>query len=170
MGLVSNNKEWLKDFIFNSNSWCFTGNDNSSIEDSFYEVPTYKEDGEVIPVVYNYTLQIPIFGINVDFVDEPDESKLQETIDDKLWNFKLDKNNNTRDRYDRNSGLWMYIEHVDFKNKEILFFDEDEYEKIRKSDLFKDISSYLRTRHITKHLIETYPDLIKKIPFNLIEN
>lgn len=37
----------LKDFIFNKNSWLFTGNDNSDPTVSFYHVPVYGLDGEI---------------------------------------------------------------------------------------------------------------------------
>ena len=56
-GLVEDNEEWLKNFIFNKNSWLFGGNDNSDPSDYFYDVPEWR-DGKFIDIKYNYALRV----------------------------------------------------------------------------------------------------------------
>jgi hypothetical protein len=47
--LNATTKEQIRDFIFNKNSWLFGGNDNTTAEPSFYEVPIYKsKDNKIV--------------------------------------------------------------------------------------------------------------------------
>jgi hypothetical protein len=50
-------KETLRNFIFNLNSWLFTGNDNSSQPRSYYLVDEYK-DGKLISPTFKFEMSI----------------------------------------------------------------------------------------------------------------
>lgn len=50
-------KATLRNFIFNKNSWLFTGNDNETMSPDFKDVPLYK-DGKEIKVVHQYSLTL----------------------------------------------------------------------------------------------------------------
>lgn len=74
----------LRNFIFNLNSWLFTGNDNSESTFTFYDVPEYK-DGKIIEPQYDY--QLIIKGLNTDeykFKREPNYSEIEDAIGNLL--------------------------------------------------------------------------------------
>jgi hypothetical protein len=80
--------EDVRNFVFNKNSWLFLGNDNSSPEPNFYEVPEYR-DGKVIPYVYNYQLVIDGVGKQLMFQEEPDTERIKEVIDEVMSSYGL---------------------------------------------------------------------------------
>lgn len=170
-GLVSNQKEWLKDFIFNQNSWCFTGNDNSSVEDSFYAVPEYKENGEVVPVFFNYTLNIPIFGVNVDFVDEPTEEELRDTLSMKLYDYKLTKDFKVKNRYDRDEeDLFSSLSYYDLDKGIIYFGITKTHKQMFRDEKFKEFNWSERESKIAEYMIKNLPDQVLEVKFELIKN
>jgi hypothetical protein len=73
-------KENLRNFIFNLNSWLFTGNDNSEHPFNFHDVPEYKGE-KIIKNFYDYQLKVE--GINTEdykFKKYPNDLQLQEAI------------------------------------------------------------------------------------------
>lgn len=71
-GIVEDNEEWLKNFIFNKNSWLFGGNDNSDSSDYFYDVPEWR-DGKFIDIKYNYALRVEGYDEKYFFKSLPDD-------------------------------------------------------------------------------------------------
>jgi hypothetical protein len=74
------NEEITRDFIFNKNSWLFTGNDNSPAEPSFYNVPEYK-DGKIILPEYKYEFVLEGYKEKIKFLNYPTKEELRGTID-----------------------------------------------------------------------------------------
>ena len=77
-------KEDIKDFIFNKNSWLFTGNDNSPKEKSFYITDTYNADGSITPTVYKYELKIAGVKKSIKFTEYPDNEDIENGIESLL--------------------------------------------------------------------------------------
>lgn len=73
-------EESTKNFIFNKNSWLFTGNDNSNPGPTFYHVPIYK-DGRMIQPIFKYELKIEKFPKTTKFIEKPDNEELEEGIE-----------------------------------------------------------------------------------------
>jgi len=76
---ICTDEESTRNFIFNKNSWLFTGNDNGEPDPTFYDVPEYK-NGMVINPVYKYELSIEGLGKTTKFVEYPDSEKLEQGI------------------------------------------------------------------------------------------
>lgn len=79
VGLVPRNKEELKNFIFNKNSWLFGGNDNSYPSSDFYVVPEFK-NGTVFEPKFKYELVIDGIDETVKFLEYPDDEELSKSI------------------------------------------------------------------------------------------
>lgn len=86
-------EEKLRSFIFNKNSWAFTGNDNSSADPTFYHVPEFKDGKKILPK-YKYELKIEGFNKTTKFLDEPTKDEL-----DKAFKALLDGYQVTDDLY-----------------------------------------------------------------------
>lgn len=65
--------EKLKDFIFNSKSWLFTGNDNDDSPPNFYDV----EDD----IVYTYELKMDGIDFSTKFSEKPSPSDVEEAAE-----------------------------------------------------------------------------------------
>jgi len=76
---VCTGKIETKNFIFNKNSWLFTGNDNSTADPTFYDVPEIK-DGKMIKPRYKYELIIDNFEKTTKFKTEPSEEEIDDAI------------------------------------------------------------------------------------------
>jgi hypothetical protein len=63
-------KETARDFIFNKNSWLFTGNDNGTPDPTFYHVPEFK-DGKMVTPEYKYELSIEGIEKTTKFLKKP---------------------------------------------------------------------------------------------------
>jgi hypothetical protein len=76
-----------RDFIFNKNSWLFTGNDNSQADPTFYHVPEIR-DGKIINPVFKYELSIEDLDQTTKFLTYPTDDELSNGVD-ALLNDKL---------------------------------------------------------------------------------
>lgn len=79
-GILTPSKHWLKDFIFNKNSWLFGGNDNSYPDPTFYDVPEIK-DGRIVLPKYKYELVIDGLNTTTKFRTNPTTEELSNAID-----------------------------------------------------------------------------------------
>jgi hypothetical protein len=72
-------KESLRNFIFNKNSWLFTGNDNSTADPTFYDVPEFKNGRMIMP---KYTHQLTIAGLDktTKFKSKPTDEEVADGI------------------------------------------------------------------------------------------
>ena len=80
VGIVENNKEWLRNFIFNKNSWLFGGNDNSSPDPTFYVVNEFKDGLEIAPT-FKYKLVIDKTSKTTKFLDKPTKTEIIKAVD-----------------------------------------------------------------------------------------
>jgi len=138
-------EETLRQFIFNKNSWLFTGNDNSSPDQNFYDVPEFK-NGKIIKPTYKYELKIQGLDKTAKFKSRPDNEETKEAIYSLLQHEKYDKdyfiirddsvyaqmffNNNGKKYFEYSS----YKKEPDLKNKTIFLIKDawGEAEKIYK--------------------------------------
>lgn len=96
-GIVSTNKEWLRNFIFNKNSWLFGGNDNSDEEDYYYDVPEWR-DGKVLPPKYNYAFRVEDYSEKYFYKNLPEDkwelaraaNKIAKTVRSTKGTFEFD--------------------------------------------------------------------------------
>lgn len=130
-GIVSENKDELRNFIFNKNSWLFGGNDNSSPDPTFYHVPEIR-DGKMIQPVYKYQLSIEGLERTTKFLTEPTKEELSDAISTILDDALLTESG---DFINDNSIMWQisrsknfyklsYGISQDYSTKEIIFLHE----------------------------------------------
>jgi hypothetical protein len=79
MGILETSKEWLKNFIFNKNSWLFGGNDNSTADPTFYDVPEFKDGKQIVPR-YKYELVIEGFNKTTKFLENPNKEQIEKGL------------------------------------------------------------------------------------------
>jgi len=91
VGLVPRTKSELKNFIFNKNSWLFGGNDNSTADPTFYDVPEIKDGKQILPD-YKYELTIEGYKKSTKFKEQPDKEKIEEALDSLLQGVYLSNN------------------------------------------------------------------------------
>lgn len=134
-GTCPTTKETLKDFIFNKNSWLFTGNDNSSIEKSFYKTDTYNADGSITPVVYKYELKIVGVKQSIKFTEYPSNEDIVDGLENLLnrsYVNELDQiviNPNIMSLFSRGKNVFEFSDYrmpIDVENKTIYFVTKKE--------------------------------------------
>lgn len=141
-------REGLKNFIFNKNSWLFTGNDNSSIDLSFYDVGIYKDD-DTFDNDYHY--KIIIDGVNFEMKkkSKPNLDFISELILQYLnsYQFIIDEQKNiTKIDYDwqnlNNEHYSVYFDDEIFEqNKLILIKNSYRRNRLSANDLINDLSN-----------------------------
>ncbi len=70
----------LRNFIFNRNSWLFTGNDNSTPASDFHDVPVFDTNKVINPV---YTFEVVVDGLaphSVKFKKKPTKRDVEEAV------------------------------------------------------------------------------------------
>lgn len=72
-----------RDFIFNKNSWLFTGNDNSQADPTFYHVSEIR-DGKIINPEYKYELSIEWLEQTTKYLTYPTDDELSTGVDSLL--------------------------------------------------------------------------------------
>ena len=87
-GVCPSNREDLKQFIFNKNSWLFGGNDNGSPDPTFYHVPEYR-NGKMIKPEYRYELSIEGFLKKTKYINKPTEDEIRDGLSSLLYCVKL---------------------------------------------------------------------------------
>lgn len=76
---ICQDEESTKNFIFNKNSWLFTGNDNGTPDPTFYQVPVF-QDGKMVMPIYKYELVIDGMKKTTKFLKNPTKEELNEGI------------------------------------------------------------------------------------------
>jgi hypothetical protein len=76
-GIVPKDRGSLRNFIFNKNSWLFGGNDNSTPDPTFYDVPEFR-DGRIVVPQYKYELVIEGYNKTTKYKDKPTEEELSD--------------------------------------------------------------------------------------------
>jgi hypothetical protein len=76
---VCTNDEDARNFIFNKNSWLFTGNDNGTPDPTFYHVPEFK-DGKMIVPEYKYELSIEGVKKTTKFLKKPKTEDIRDAV------------------------------------------------------------------------------------------
>jgi hypothetical protein len=139
MGILESSKEYLKDFIFNKNSWLFGGNDNSTADPTFYDVPEFKDGKQILPR-YKYELKIEGFEQTTKFMEYPTEDKLEDGFSALLDGAYLsergyfDTDNSIMAQIQRDSRKYFqysYRKKPNFK-KGIVYFIKDAWQEARK--------------------------------------
>jgi hypothetical protein len=91
MGILDSDKESLKQFIFNKNSWLFGGNDNSTADPTFYHVPEFKDWKQIVPR-YKYELKVEGFNETTKFLEYPSQDSLESGLSALLDDVYLSEN------------------------------------------------------------------------------
>lgn len=104
-GMIFDSKEWLKDFIFNKNSFLFGGNDNERPSPDFYDVSEYSETGEVILPNYKYSVTGP--GFTYSTLEKPTLEEIEEYISSALYDQRISENGKEY-KYSHMSDLVLY--------------------------------------------------------------
>lgn len=134
VGTCPKDKDELRNFIFNKNSWLFGGNDNSQADPTFYHVPEYK-DGRMILPEYKYELSFEGYNKTTKFITKPDEEELSCAFDsmfqgvylfDADRGFIFDDDDSIYAQIGRERGRYFEFRSwkensIDFENSEIVF-------------------------------------------------
>lgn len=81
-----NNIEFLKNFIFNRNSWLFCGSDEETPPNGFYDTPQYTHRGVKYPR-YRYKVKIDGLEKPIYYRRKPTRSMLIDDLSSLLYNF-----------------------------------------------------------------------------------
>lgn len=186
-------KETLRNFIFNKNSWLFTGNDNSSPSSYYYHVDEYR-DGKVIPPTYKFELILDGLDVTEKFIKNPTKEEISDAVYSVLrekqyvgngifkeynWNlYDVFTYNPSLKPIDFEAGKIFFVKckQVDEEAKKIFkekkgkeFTSEDkdykEYDKIVNSLYSKNNSNFCES--VSFHLRDMKKDLAKKRISNL---
>ena len=138
MGILETSKEWLKNFIFNKNSWLFGGNDNSTADPTFYDVPEFKDGKQIVPR-YKYELVIEGFDETTKFMEYPTEDKLETAFSSLLDSVHLsesgyfDNDNSIMAQIQRDSRKYFQYSYRKKPNlkKGIVYFIKDSWQEAR---------------------------------------
>lgn len=128
-GIVPSNDRELNNFIFNKNSWLFGGNDNDSVDPSFYDVPLYKGD-EIIAVKYKYELIVEGLNDKVPFKEIPTDEQIETAIYSLFSNVSLYIDGTFKSRFSYGGPeemMWFglsYDNGIDYDNQFITFRQE----------------------------------------------
>lgn len=187
-GLVPKNREELENFIFNKNSWLFTGNDNDSASPEFYLVPTYTNEG-IIKTKFLTELVIDDYNETVKFIVNPldergkikNDDETTELIKDAIYYLTTDlyltpdgiltKLNHSS--YDTRNNYFQFDYYSSRDNKflldnKIYFICEGKFDKELK-EINEGYDSYLkgRTKLFNEILERKNQDIIKFVNFTI---
>ena len=84
-------REEMRNFIFNKNSWLFIGNDNTHPDPTFFHVPEFKDGRQILPQ-YKYELVIEGLDRTTKYLSYPDEEEISDGIESILDNAYLTEN------------------------------------------------------------------------------
>jgi len=91
-GDIRGDRDEVRNFIFNKNSWLFIGNDNSGPDPTFFHVPEFKDGRQILPE-YKYELVIEGLKKTTKYLSEPDEEEISDGIESVLDNAYLTESN-----------------------------------------------------------------------------
>lgn len=172
-GILSSNKDELKNFIFNKNSWLFGGNDNSTASPDFYIVPEYTKEGIIEPK-YKYELSFNDKNITetYKFLDYPTDENFDDLIE------------SLNPRYNKAKGV-LEIDSNYWSGGEVYFENSYWYQQdiktgyvvlvnsnfIKEQVDLKDISWEDRSNVVTKHIKNNLDnkDIVYKLEFTIKE-
>jgi hypothetical protein len=80
VGLVKEDKEFLKNFIFNKNSWLFLAHDEATPDPTFYVVSEFKDDIEIAPK-FKYKLIFEENTSTTKFIEKPTKGEILKAIE-----------------------------------------------------------------------------------------
>jgi hypothetical protein len=184
VGILDSDKESIKQFIFNKNSWLFGGNDNSTADPTFYHVPEFRDGKQILPR-YKYELKIEGLDNTTKFLEYPTEDSLHDGLSALLDDVYLtehgyfDTDNSLMARIHRDSRLYYtygYRKKPDIENRTI-YFTKDSWHKAREiwqrdfgTNDWSGELGYTKCREIEEELLnqENSP-YVKAVKFELIE-
>ena len=183
--------EKLRRFIFNKNSWLYTGNDNTPPAPNFFDVPEFTPEGVVEA---KYTHQLVLDGLphlDVKFKNVPNEEELSDVLYKTLCNVQLIADGERGLRLNDNSARrfgefrtpvyydWKWPDtEVDHVNGRVGLVSEDVFNAAKKvldrdfKDQFPDWSrgGYQKASQIEKELIASGDPLyIRYLHFKVTE-
>jgi hypothetical protein len=177
------NKEEMRNFIFNKNSWLFIGNDNSGPDPTFFHVPEFKDGKQIVPE-YKFELVIDGLKETTKYLSYPNEEELGEGID-SLLEYGVLLNEDGHFIMD-NSIYWQITRpkkmfwskdhslHQDYSKNQILFLKEMDERWVRIKDETrsnpdtKDLRWDDREKFDTEKALQI-PGLVKIVKFQLKE-
>lgn len=112
-------QEKLRHFIFNKNSWLFTGNDNSTSDPTFYDVPIFKDGKKIMPE-YKYELIIDGYKETTKFKEKPSEEKIHEALRSLLQEVDLYANGG-QPHFNNDNSIYAQIMKSNSPNKPFKF-------------------------------------------------
>ena len=173
---VCYSKDSIKNFVFNKNSWLFTGNDNGEPDPTFYDVPEFKAGRQIMPR-YKYELVIEGLEKTTKYMHVPSDEELTQGINSLLDDAYMTESG---DFIIHNSIHWQISRPRDLFIKE--WGVEQDYSTnkirlIRENDIrFREIERELdadkkmdwHTRHLKKtEIAMSIPGMIKLVNFEL---
>lgn len=184
-GKAFKNYKTLRNFIFNKNSWLFTGNDNSTADPMFYDVPKFK-GRKVIKPIYKYELKVNGYDKTTKFKKKPSKKEITNGLYALLESVHLhedgyfDDDNSIgmqliRDRSKVYEFGFCYLrEPINYKNKTVTFRREawEDARQIHKNKFpnvdWQGEDGYKKCRDIENELYEEpNSPYIKKIKFSI---
>lgn len=188
-GIIPMDKEQIRRFIFDKNSWLFGGNDNSDEDPTFYDVPEYRVDS-VKEIVYKYVLKIDGLEKETFFKKKPTQDEINQGINALIDHFPL----NPDGSFDLDDSIMhklsvdssrqfeqSYRKKIDHKNQTIPFLRKDTWsvanDMFKQNQANKDIpwnpTGYNMVRELEQGLVDlpNSPYIIwKKYTVNKIDN
>ena len=178
---VCDSKDAIKNFIFNKNSWLFTGNDNGESDPMFYDVPEIKGGKQILPK-YKFELVIEGLERTTKYKSYPNDDELSNGIESLLDNAMVTESgdfiveNNIYWQISRPRGVYYTKEwgiDQDYSTGEIRFLKEND-QRFRdiEVDIQKEFKDSKKVNWHDRHLMKTeralkVPGLVKKVKFEL---
>ena len=172
-GILESGKEYLRNFIFNKNSWLFGGNDNSSTTPTFYDVPEYKDD-KIIQPVYKYNLVIDKFNISEPLKEIPNNEYLSELLSSLLCDIRLNENGNHTRNYNTSFEYDFkgHLPVIDYDNR-LVYFTRDVTSEAKILATLDHPDEPLNYNMMTKYMMDLYMEVdspyTKKVKYDIIE-
>lgn len=172
--------EMLRSFIFNMNSWLFTGNDNSEASNDFHDVPIFEENRVIMPE-YKYELRVEgVEGAAIKFKKKPTREQIEAAIIKIASDIEYVANEGKEGgHFDTEGGVYAQImrsrmenifevgydldlQEIDFKNctfpvknKRLGEYASRIYERDFKKDIPWDKGGYEKTEKIKRDLLRS---------------
>jgi hypothetical protein len=175
---VCMDKESTRNFIFNKNSWLFTGNDNSTPDPTFYHTPEIR-DGRMIVPKYTHELVIEGMEKTTKYLNYPTVEELDKGISSLTNGILVTEDGSFIDNHDifwqinRPRGVFYeknWSLHQDFSKNEILFLKENDWrwDEVEKSVPREGITYDKRYKLITEKA-RKIEGLVKAVKFSINE-
>lgn len=176
---ILGSKETLRTFIFNKNSWLFTGNDNQTPDPTFYHVPEFR-DGKQINPVYKYKLSIGE-ELSTYFLTYPNDEEIEDAINSLLSEVLVDKSGHIikddniyfQIMRERNCYRKSYSIAQDYSTNQIIFTHETDFyyfeKELKEQNIInKDMNWHEKYDIMKKELLKR-PNLFRILNFTITE-